>query len=296
MTPSTRRMKPVAAIERWLYRIDGADYGPVSTDELLDAMMKRKVTLETQVCSLASRKWGRASDHALLRDFFDKCEQRWRAEAFDTDADNHVRRLAKARQRRRRFWYVVAAALVVAVGFGGWVVWRLGQAQPLGLDKLAHLPSLGRLAVADVVEREPPPVPIVAGTPVARLGEPETYDTAGIALEGDPAVEQKVTTMAFTEDGRVVGISKVELDRVLESAKANLHGCAKAAASKDADFHGTRVGFTVSPGGLKGMTVGDEVKNNGAFKACVKGALGRVPVPVYEGGDRRVTIPIKIGR
>lgn len=296
MTPSTRRMKPVAAIERWLYRVDGADYGPVSTDELLDAMLARKVTLETQVCSLMSRKWGRASDHALLRDFHHKCEQRWRAEAFDTEADNQVRRLAKARQRRRRFWYAVAAAVVVAIGFGGWVVWRLGQAQPLGLDKLARLPNLGRLVVADVVEREPPRVPIVAGTPVARLGEPETYDTAGVALEGEATAESKVTRMAFTEDGRVVGISKVELDGVLESAKANLHGCARAAASKDAGFHGTRVGFTVSPGRLTGMTVGDEVKNNGAFKACVKAALSRVPVPMYEGGDRRVTIPIKIGR
>jgi len=295
-TPSTRKMKPIQATERWLYRKDGNDYGPVSTDGLLEAMATRKVDLATQVCSLTTRKWTPAAEHALLRDYYEKCQLKWRAEALDTEAEAHVRRLARTRKHRRRFYTLVTVGVVVAAALGAWIIWRLGQAQPLGLDHIARLPSLGRLPEVPPPPPEPPSLALAEGTVVPKLSEPETYDTAGVEIEGAGASAPRVTKMSFTEDGRVVGISSVELERVVDAARRNLHACALEVARRDSAFKGTRIGFNVTPGRLTGITVSDEVKHNAAFKACVKAALNRVPVPVFEGGDRHVTIPISIGR
>lgn len=296
MNPSTRRMKSIVAVERWLYRKDGNDYGPVSTDELLDAIMKKKVDLGTQVFPLASRRWSVAAEHALLRDYFEKCQIRWRAEALDTEAEAHVRRLARARQRRRRVFSLFVIGVLVAAGLAAWIIWRLGQAQPLGLDRLARLPAVVALPGLDAARPALPQLTLAQGTVVPRLSEPETYDTAGIAMEGDGPSAPTVTKLSFTEDGQVKGISQVELQRVLDGARKNLNPCAADAARRDPAFKGTRISFTVTPGRIASITVSDEVKRNAAFKACVKTALNRVPVPVYEGGNRHVTIPISINR
>ena len=289
-------MKPALTIERWLYRKDGNDYGPVSTDALLEAMVARQVDLGTPVFSMVARRWTQAGEHALFRDFYEKCELRWRAEAFDTEAEAQVRRLARARQQRRRAISVVAAGTVVTLAVGAWIVWRLGLAEPMGLDRLARLPVLGRLPVPAARATEPPALVLAEGTVVPLLAEPETYDTAGVALEGAAGAAPAVTKMSFTEDGGVLGIAQSELDRVLDAARRNLHPCALDAAKRDAAFRGTRIGFVVAPGRLTSITVSDEVKHNASFKACVKSALARVSVPQFEGGDRHVTIPIAIGR
>jgi len=289
-------MKPVVAVDRWLYRRDGNDYGPISTDDLLEAIAKKSVDLTTPVFQLRSQRWGPAAEHALLRDYYEKCQIRWRAEALDSEAESHVRRLARARQRRRRLFTLLVVGVVVAAGLAGYIIWRLGQAQPLGMNRLARIPHVEPLAVTEETRPDAPKVEIVAGTVVPKLSEPETYDTAGIAMEGEVPTKPTVRKMTFTESGEVQGIPAAELKRVLDTVRKGLKPCAMDAWRRDKAFTGTRISFTITPGALTQITVSDEVKRNAAFKACVKSALNRVAVPVYAGGDRRVTIPLSIGR
>ncbi|TNF26832.1 MAG: DUF4339 domain-containing protein [Deltaproteobacteria bacterium] len=295
MNPPTRRIKAMVAVDRWLYRKDGSDYGPISTDELLEVIEQRKIDLTTPVCQTRDRRWGPAAEHAILRDYYEKCQVRWRAQALDTEAEAHARRLARARQHRRRFVTLVMVGGLVAAGLAAYIIWRLGQAQPLGMNRLARIPQVEVLPVVESPRGEPPRVALVQEVVVPRLSEPETYDTAGIAMEGDGQAPQTVSKMTFDEEGQVATIPASELQRVLDTARANLKPCAMDAWRRDSAFTGTRISFTVTPGALTGITVSEEVKRNAAFKACIKTALGRVSVPVYKGGDRRVTIPISLG-
>jgi len=294
VNPSTRRMRAVDLDDRWLYRRDGNDYGPVTTDALFEAMVARKVDLSTEVFSLRAKRWQPASDHAILRDFFDKCASRWKAEAAERDVQREVRKLTRARRARHGFWRLMLVGLFIVVGFGAWVVWRLGHAEPVGFERVVRLAHLTALPAPVFPEGAHTRVPDVPATAVARLSEPETYDTAGVAFEGEDARAATVTRLEFTADGQALGISAAELNRVIESARGGLNACATDAAMKDRRFTGTDVGFTVHPGRIAGITVGAEVRANRAFQACVKTALGRVPVPTYSGGERRVTIPLKV--
>ncbi len=291
---STRRMSPIVALDRWLYRKDGNDYGPLSTDELLKAIEGRAVDLQTQVCSLKTGRWGPAAEHAMLRDYYDKCAVKWERDAFHTEADAHAKKLARRRANHGRLWVLIVVSLFVAVGFGAWIVWRLTQAEPLGLDTLTRVARAGALPPTETATAVPPAIPMPTPTKVAPLPEPETYDTAGVAYEGDPASGGAVRRMDFGEDGRVRAIGQGALNKIVGVAKKGLYECAKTQARRDRAFKGTNVGFTVEPGKITGITVGKEVRNKPAFRACVKATLRRVGVPTFEGGGRRVTVPIKI--
>ncbi len=294
MSQSTRRMSPILVHDRWLYRKDGNDYGPLSTDELLAAISDKKVDLKTHVCSLATGRWQTAAEHALLRDFYDKCVARWKRDEFHSEADAHVSRLARRRAHHTRLWVFLTLGIIVALAFGGWLVWRLTQAEPLGIETVARVPRLGSLPALEVSSPTPPTFAAVVGTKVRRLSEPETYDTAGVGFEGDGAVPRGVTKLNFGEDGRVKAISQVALNKVVSAAKRGLHTCARTAAKKDRNFRGTDVGFTVEPAKITNITVGSQVKDKPAFRACVKSVLRNVSVPMYEGSARRVTVPLKI--
>ncbi|MCB9736257.1 MAG: hypothetical protein H6745_27030 [Deltaproteobacteria bacterium] len=298
MSSHTRKMKPVDVVDRWLYRKDGNDYGPITTDELMNAMVEKKVDLQTQVFSLQTRRWQTAAEHQLLRDFYGKCTDRWAAQALDHEADKQVKRLARARKAKHGLWRVLLIGFIVAVAIGAYVVWRLGQATPIGVASLVRDPKLPRLPVPQVVVAAMDGPPILRGTAVDRLSEPETYDTAGVKQEGDVDTTPAVAKMQFGEDGELVGggagIAKADLDRVIASARGGLHGCATSAAKRDRSFGGTEVGFTVRPGKLTDITVGNEVKSNAPFKACVKAALAAVSVPAFSGSTRRVTLPLKV--
>lgn len=300
MSSHTRKMKPIDVVDRWLYRRDGNDYGPVTTDDLMKAMVEHKVDLQTQVFSLQTRRWQAAAEHQLLRDFYEKCTDRWAAQDRDREADHQVKRLARARKARHGLWRLLLVGFIVAVAAGGYIVWRLGQATPIGVAALVREQKLPRLPVPQVVAAATDGPPMLRGTAVSRLSEPETYDTAGVKLDGEVATAPAVAKMQFGEDGELVGggggIAKADLDRVLASARGGLHGCATTAAKRDPGFGGTEVGFTVGPGKLTDITVGNEVRSNAPFKACVKAALVRVAVPTFSGRTRRVTIPLKVSR
>jgi hypothetical protein len=189
---------------------------------------------------------------------------------------------------------MLIAGIVVALVAGGLVVWRLLKAEPLGLAKIVRPAIVERLPHPST----PPPrkarLPAPGENKIARLYEPESYDTAGVSV-GDYEAGH-VTKMAFSEDGEVQMISAAELNQVVESARQGLYACARAAAAKNASFPGTDVGFTVAPSRLTKVSVGVEARSNAPFKACVKAALARVPVPSFSGSPRRVTVPLRFQR
>ncbi|HRE87874.1 MAG TPA: hypothetical protein PK095_01930, partial [Myxococcota bacterium] len=163
-----------------------------------------------------------------------------------------------------------------------------------GFDRVSTAWNIPPLASPSRVVAAVEHLPAPKERKVARLYEPESYDTAGVAVGAEDTGH--VTQMHFSEDGEVAAISQADLDRVVASARTGLYACARDAALKSAAFKGTEVGFTVTPGSITKIGVGAEARSNPAFQACVKAALSKVSVPAFSGSDRRVTVPLKIER
>lgn len=294
MSSSTRQLQRVGA-ERWLYRTDRGDYGPVTTDRIFDGIRDRKIDLKTQVSVLGTNKWAAAGEFPLFRDHYAACQKRWEDERLHAEAEAIGKRMEMKAHTSRGAGILLAVGIVVALGFGAWVVWKLSKAEPLGLAKIVRVVALEPLPQPPAIAKSSPSIARKEERKVARLSEPESYDTAGIAVGGADDADA-VTQMHFSEDGEVEMISAADLAQVVESARQGLYGCARDASARNASFTGTEVGFTVAPGHITKVSVGADARGNGPFLACVKAALGRVSVPAFNGSERRVTVPLRFQR
>jgi len=291
---STRQLGRVQ-VERWLYRTSDGDYGPMLTDQLLEAIAAKKVDLRSQVRQLGNEQWTIAGEHQLFRNFYEKCRPRWAADEAERERAAREEGFIKRERSRKASIKIAFAVALVLMGAVGWWIYKVNSRQGLGLAHAARVRTVPSLPVTVVVAAESSALPIVKERTFAVLAEPETpvsYDTAGVRVaNGD---QQTVTRLDFNDDGEVQEIDPGVLASVLDSAKRGVYACAQQFASQNASFSGTEVGFAVASGHLARITVGAEVRRSPSFQACVKAALGRVPVPSFGGSERYVTLPIRI--
>lgn len=298
---ATRQLRRADA-ERWLYRTGAGDFGPVNTDRIMDAIAKRKIDLATQVCLAGSDRWNAIAEHELFRNHFDHCRQRWEQEAKRAEIDRLGKRLERSEARSRHTWRIVGISLIAAAGIGVWMWWRFATAESLGIASINRMATTVRLPTAGAgparIARNTPRMPAIVPHHVPRLAEPESYDTAGVQVT-DNAEVHTATKLTFNDDGEIDAAPTISADQlagVVESARKGLYACAIQHAQRDPTFSGTEVGLTVQSGHLGNITVGTEVRNQPAFRACVKSALTHVAVPTFGGGDKRVVVPLRIAR
>jgi len=294
---STTRQLGRVEVERWLYRTDKGDYGPVPTDKLLEAISDRKIDLATQVRLMNTERWTPAAEHALFRNFYEKCKARWEIEdAEKARVGREQAYLKKDRERRLRMrLLLVGGVLVLAVV--AWWFWKQSLIEGVSLARAARMRTAPSLPVE--VAQAPPPalIPDARERRVPTLREPEdpiNYNVAGVTV-GETA-QGTVTRMEFGDDGEVKEIDPAVLARVVDSARQGVYACAREHVASNSGFSGTNVGFAVASGGLTRISVGAEVKKSPAFQTCVKAALARVQVPAFEGSERYVTVPIRVER
>jgi hypothetical protein len=272
---------------RWLTRKGGVDFGPFTTEQVVEMIRAREVQLGTMVCDVAVRQWEPLGSHATFRAHYAEAEQNWASAA----ADEHARQLRTKRLLTGGAWQLVLVGTLVVLAFGGWMAWRMSRAEPTGIleaVRIAQPPTLPA-AIAAVT---PVPLAIPAGTAVRRLREVTNYDTSGVGLEGQGG--DLVTTMSFDDDAK--GLSDAAFKKIVAVSRRKLAGCAQAAAVRSERFTGTRVSFVVSSGGLGSFTVGSEALGDRPFKACIKRALKGISVPSFQGSQRKVTIPLSVRR
>lgn len=296
---STTRQLGRVEVERWLYRIEGGDYGPVPTDKLLEAIGDRKVDLGTQVKLLGQEKWSVAGEHALFRNYYEKCRARWTQE--DADKVRVAREQAfvrKDRNAKLRLRAILIGGLAVML-IVGWYLWRASSIEGLGLAHAARVRTTPSLPVNVDNGNTVSTMPDYSEKKFPILSEPESpinYDVAGVHV-GEGGAEQTVTRLSFGEDGEVADVQSLDpsvLSRIANDAKQGIYACAREHAASNPSFSGTDVGFAVTSGRIARISVGTEVRRSPAFQSCIKAALGRVSVPSFGGPERGVTIPVRI--
>ncbi len=277
----------------WLVRRDGVDYGPFTIDEVLAQIDQREIDLATEVCDIRTQNWENAATHELFRDYYEKCTERWEAEAAAAQAEAHQKKIERIRLVTTSAWRLILVVTIVVIGGGSWLAWRLMHVEPTGVLSIAALanpPSLPTPQLASAKSEPPPKLDVKI---LQSLLEHENYDTSGIGVETDAPEKRQVQAIDFGRDG-ARELTDGEANRIAEAARKGLTSCARRALGGEKGFPGTRVKFSIKPRGIGGITVGKEVQADKAFQACVKAALKRVPVPAFGGQPRKVTIPLQV--
>lgn len=279
---------------RWLARREGKDYGPYNDDELKECIARREIDLRSEICAVSTGTWSTVGEHAELRDFYSGLSERWNREALEASVDAQERKMEVMDKVKSGTWKLVVLGLLVVVGLGSWVIYRIMHAEPTGImsaiviDEVATLPELA-VEKSDRVE-----IAEVAATKVKRIKERETYNTSGVGAEGTGATP--TTSLSFDPDGGGGGgpsLSSGQISRITSNASPKLVSCAMKTRNKGPAFSKTNVSFLIKSGRLGGMTLGRAALKNKAFVSCVRRVLRGISVPKFGGSERRVTIPIR---
>lgn len=278
----------------WLVRRDEVDYGPYSTEEVLQSISKKEVHLGTLVAEISDAEFEPLGSWGIFRDHYAECQARWEQEIAEAEARRVERRMRVVRMVRAVTFGIVLVIVLSSAGFGGWVAWRRAQAKPTGVQQATFKAPASELPdLRPVPETQSAKVPEVKTRKVSRLAEPISYDTAGVGIAGDERAQAPV--MNFNA-GAADQLPEAKVKSIVRSARKGMVACARAAAAASPDFMGTKVRFIIRSGRIGSLTVGSEVRSNGAFIQCVKRVVQGIAVPSFSGDERSVSIPLKVNR
>lgn len=295
-------MRRSKARKQWLVRRDGVDHGPYTTDELLGLIEHRTVDMGSELADVASMTWEPMGVYAQFRDHYATCSGKWEEQELHAETDRHARKLEAMSKVKGGTWKLATVGLLVLVGVGGLLVWRLAHAEPTGITSVLRTIELYELPRPKKASTNPPRVAQAAAQPVPVLeekalrrrwsgtgsGTGSSGSVSGVRLEGQgPRPE---TSFSFDEDGKAAGtpLAGSAMDRIKREARQRLVRCGSKLTSS------ASVSFLVKSGRLGGFTVGKSAIKNRAFKACIKKQLRSISVPTFSGSERRVSVPLTL--
>ncbi len=276
---------------RWLVRRGARDYGPYTTQQILKAIDKREVDLGSLVTRMGSDAWQPAGVHAGFREHYAACESRWREEALDADVAREERKLRAIDRVKGGAGKGLVLGVIVVLGLGGWLVYRLVHAEPTGIMRVVVVPKLPALPAPPTAERAAPTLELAKPVKVKRRREHEHFDTAGVRVEGK---ERALRGTLDLDAAPGSGLSRAAINRVKSSVRGRLMPCIRAALGRGATLRKVKVTYIVRSGRLGGITLNRRVLKNRRLTACMKRVIKKTKVPSFQGPQRRVRQAFRI--
>lgn len=270
---------------RWLYRQDGAVFGPVSAKELLEHLYAGDVDAETPVAP-EDQEFRPLRHYGAFREHLGKAEEAARVRAA---AAARAKAEAKA-QRARRLRGLAIAGLVVLVGSGavyGVVSWRRSAAAAAEKARREQAIEAELAALLEGVSIEPPLLPLVEEPPPETPAQRRARRRRG---------GKRAPTRAVSRTGV---LSEREVHLGLQKGFGGFVSCIKAQLKRDPGSVPETVvlRFHIDNEGRAGaVSFADRFLRKSPMQGCFTSAIGRVRWRAFEGEVRNVEYPITVRR
>ncbi len=276
--------------ERWLVESDGVDYGPFTRNAVVEKLRSEEIDAETVLYDIETDRRLALSEFTA----FDEALMAWSHERAELEKKRAEQAALDAARRRNRLLLMAfgAVLLVVGGGLGGWFLYQSMLPKPVR----AHLGSL----VA----------PMRTGLPAVPLPEDDLPETAAekrdrltaqraarsrkaIAADRRRAMEEaRLAASNEIRGGTGKKFDRAAFDTAVQGRFGKLTGCIQKEAVRNPRSKKLDVKITVLPDGRLinvHMPTGTEKANR-----CVRGALGGLRVPPFDGSNHSVTLPFSI--
>lgn len=287
----------------WIFKVDGALYGPVPTEALVAKLREGELGPET----LVAKESGGFSPLGTLEPFV--------VIAASAAAERRAREEAEKGARRRRVRYAVVAACLLPLLGAGVVAFRWERDPSLGRKELAQitievLPMVVR-AVPDPKEvgweevgdealgRAAPGTPQKKPTPAATARASGTVAAvAEGAVASAAAFGAAATRGAAAEDVQVeTRFDLAAIERVVDARRGQLLPCLRQQAERDPRFRGeVPLAFVVGQGGrVSRLWVDKPGYRDGELHRCLLGQLQGWQFPSFDGQSPAISLSFRIG-
>lgn len=285
------------ALDRWMYRKHGMDFGPFTSREIQGLIQKRDIWADTEVYNQRKRQWFRVSEVPRFKEYIDEAtrkeaeERRRREIAQDTEV---VERQAR---RSRHLPLALGGALAVV---GGVVAFFLLRPPP---PVLAGYPAhyyrdLSFQVLSPLHELKAEPIQIQAEEPaapapqVARRRANGRTRTTGEATLAAPELDLSYDAAAAS-GGRE--LTQQDIGRIQQSVTGGLVRCFRAEYGRNPDFEGGTVHlYLINKGSVAVSRVRTRPNPSSELIGCIKAATTGVRLAPFAGANQIMEIPIYI--
>ncbi len=283
------------ALERWMYRKDGMDYGPFSVQDLHDLICAHRIDEATEVRNLRERRFVRLGDVPHLKAFYGEFTRKEAEEKRRREVLREAESLEKSIRRHHRMPILLGVGGAVALGVGVFLALRPAEPLPPGLDLdlfrplvLGPLPAVPRVAVApdtapaDTNGRRARKAARAQPRPGPSLGPPPPLPTVDLAFD-----EEDVS------GGRA--LTKEDLSSIQKRVSSGLVRCFREEASGRPEFRGGTVSLYILGSGRVALARLDtSPPASTGLSSCALAVVKDVRVPPFAGGAQVMEIPFYV--
>ena len=285
------------ALDRFMYRKDGMDYGPFSVADLQDLIRAHRIDDSVEIRNVRERRWTRLGDVPALKRFYDEFTHREAEERRRREVLREAEVLERSIRRHHRMPFVLGAVALLGLGAILSLLLRPSGPPLRGLNlnvfrtiEIASLPPLPAAtpAVAVASNAAPKKAQKNPKTPVRAAADPR-------AAAADPEVPVEVN-LAFNDDeGSGRALSRDDLNSVQRQVSGGLIRCFRAEAESRPDFRGGHaVLYILSSGRVALSRLDTTPPASGTLTACARSVVQRVQVPAFSGGAQVMEIPFYV--
>ncbi len=284
--------------EQWLAQQDGLDYGPFSTEELMDRVRAGEFGEDTPLQELSTGR------KAKLKDFpsFDQHLSRFFAEKKARAAVEQAQHKARVKTAKKAGKGVFATAIIggtAVVGIVGWIFLHTPHPKPVDYSEVT-------LALGGVV-KEPTldPVESLARARykahkkrkrrARKRAMHEVVDSYGGGGDDDGVSRIDLTDDPEGSPAPGSGWNQKKVDRVLSKGQGKLGTCIRKELKRNPGVGRIVLEFKVTP---KGATKSVRVKGKSTklLGKCMVGVVKGLKFPRFDGFARKVTLPFDVAR
>ncbi|MBL6974475.1 MAG: hypothetical protein ISR64_01965 [Deltaproteobacteria bacterium] len=288
------------ALDRWMYRKSGMDYGPFSTKDIQDMITGRQVDEDTEILNHRSRHWTRLVDEPAFGGFITQMRTKETEHKRQQQLEDSVMRVQRSMSSHKRIPYALAAILLVAVGAGLYFFLQPPAPVSGGLTfDVFKVLSFERLPLIRKTMASPATKPVAKATRKKKSSKSarnrnQWGNGARAAQVNTPAPQVDLSFDAEDPSGGRE-LTRGDLDSIQKRASPRLIRCFRTEASADAAFRGGVVTLYILTSGRVALSrLNTRPAPSPTLAACVRGAVKGLRVPAFAGANQVMEIPLHV--
>ncbi|NOZ02119.1 MAG: DUF4339 domain-containing protein [Deltaproteobacteria bacterium] len=288
------------ALDRWMYRMNGMDYGPFSTKDILDLVSSHKIDEQTDLRNHRSRKWEPLGHIPAFREFIDDLRRAERERKRQQQMEDSVMRVQRTLSKSRRVPYILL--LIAAVSIGAVSYWVLVPEEPTGsglsFDVFRDL-SFKRLPLVHRTIASPSPKPRRKRASRKRSARTQNGEAAVQGMKAVAAVLPPVPEVDLSFDAKDVSkgreLTREDLDSIQKKATPRLIRCFRIEAGNEPDFKGGVVTLYILTSGRVALTrLETRPPPSRVLMDCTQAAVNGIRVSPFKGANQVMRLPLHV--